>query len=147
MVEQVAARILVVDSDTASRSTLDVVLFCQGYAVCTAANGEEALGWLMQQPFDLLVIDLALPGLSGLELARCARRCQPSTQVLFLASNCDFDEILREEHLDRFEWLPKTAPPEAIAARVAQRLEPDDRMSLRSIERAREFSDRLPVAA
>ena len=146
MVEQVAARILLVDNDTASRSTLDVVLFCEGYAVSTAANGEEALAWLMQQPFDLLVIDLALPGLSGLELARCARRCQPSIEVLFLASNGGYDEILCEEQLDRFEWLPRTASPEAIVARVAQRLAPAHEFGWRSIERARGLGNRAPVA-
>ena len=85
--------------------------------------------------------------LSGLELADCARRCQPSIEVLFLASNGGYDEIVSEEQLDRFEWLPRTASPEAIVARVAQRLALAHEFGWRAIERARELHSRVPVTA
>jgi len=147
MVEQAAARILLVDNDTASRSTLDVVLFCEGYAVSTAANGEEALAWLMQQPFDLLVIDWKLAGMNGIDAAHCARRCQPSIQVLFLASTGDYDERVSEEYLDRFEWLPRTASAEAIVARVAQCLAPAHEFGWEFGWRALELHSRVPVTA
>ena len=50
MFEQEQARVLVVDDEAAIRLTLDVILRRVGYTVTTAANGEEALAWLMQSP-------------------------------------------------------------------------------------------------
>ncbi len=75
MVEHAPARILVVDDDAAIRVTLDALLHHQGYAVATAANGEEALAWLMQSSFDLLLIDPQLPGISAREVAGGCGAC------------------------------------------------------------------------
>jgi DNA-binding response OmpR family regulator len=147
MVDQVSARVLVVDNDTASRLTLDVVLFCQGYEVATAANGEEALGWLMQRPFDLLIVDLSLPGMTGLELARCARQCQPSTQVLFLASGADCDSFAGSESISRFDSLPKSASPEAIVDRMELLLSRPVVVSRQQVEHARPSAGRLRLAS
>ena len=61
-------RILVVDDEAGIRESLEVLLSLENYAVKTAANGEEGLRMLDQSNFDLVLLDLALPGQSGLEL-------------------------------------------------------------------------------
>lgn len=112
MVEHASARILVVDDDTASRMTLDVVLFCAGYDVATAANAEEALGWFMQREFDLVLIEPTLPGMSAFELARHARTCQPGARVIFYAAGDATDVLDAVGDVDYLRAL--TGPDEVV---------------------------------
>ena len=71
-----SARILVADDEAAIRFTMEILLRRHGYTVTTASNGAEALALVEQQPFELLLLDLKMPGLSGLEVAR--RACETS---------------------------------------------------------------------
>lgn len=113
MAEHASARILVVDDDAGSRMTLDVVLFCAGYDVATAANGEEALGWLMQRDFDLVLVDPRLPGMSGIELARHAKTCQPAAKLLFVIGADDTADAPPQPR--DAAYLRKTSNPEEVA--------------------------------
>ncbi len=122
MFEHEQARVLVVDDEAAIRLTLDIILRRVGYAVTTAANGEEALGWLMQSTFDLLLLDLGLPGISGLQLARRAQEHYPSAVILFLTGSSDFNTLSIGEQVGHFDYICKTASPQAVVDRVASAL-------------------------
>lgn len=91
MFEQELAHVLVVDDEATIRHTLDAILRRVGYTVTTAANGEEALAWLMQHQFDLLLLDFGLPGISGLEVADYAREHYPV--------HCGFVSHRHQRHL------------------------------------------------
>ena len=71
--EQRTARILVVDDEETIRLTLATLLQRRGYTVTVATDGAEALALIERQSFDLLLLDLIMPGQSGLEVARHAR--------------------------------------------------------------------------
>jgi DNA-binding NtrC family response regulator len=122
MFEQEQVRVLVVDDEVVIRTTLDVILRRVGYTVTTAANGEEALAWLVQRPFDLLLLDLKLPGISGLKVAQYAREQHPSAVVLFLTGSSDFDSMPIEEQVGHFDYILKTASPQEVLDRVASAL-------------------------
>jgi two-component system, NtrC family, response regulator HydG len=122
MFEQEQARILVVDDEAAICLTLDMLLRRVGYSVTTATNGEEALAWLMQRPFDLLLLDLELPGMSGLSVAHYAREYHPSAVVLFLTGSSDFGGMPIEEQVNNFAYILKTASPQEVLDRVASML-------------------------
>src|ERR1035441_7713258 len=62
------ASILVIDDEAGIRDSLEVLLTLEGYAVRMAADGEQGLRILELENFDLVLLDLALPGRSGLEL-------------------------------------------------------------------------------
>jgi CheY-like chemotaxis protein len=109
MFEQEQARVLLVDDEAAICLTLGLILQRDGYNVTTAANGEEALAWLMQSPFDLLLLDLGLPGISGLEVAQYAQEHYPSVIVLFLTGSTDTDSTPIEEQVGHFDYILKTA--------------------------------------
>src|SRR5436190_16178197 len=119
MFEQEPARILVVDDEAVIRLTLNVLLQRVGYTVTTAANGEEALGWLMQSTFDLLLLDLGLPGISGLHVAQYAQEHHPSAVVVFLTGSSDFNTVSIAEQVGHFEYILKTDSPQAVLDRVA----------------------------
>ena len=118
--EQHAARVLVVDDEAAVRFTLATVLRRQGYAVTTAADGVEALALLCQHPFELLLVDLKLPGgMSGLEIAQRARADQPDLAILILTGSAEVVEGLAEAAPNSFDWMCKTVSPQDVLNRVA----------------------------
>jgi CheY-like chemotaxis protein len=120
IMEHHAARILVVDDEAAIRFTLATVLRRQGYAVTTAANSVEAWDLLCQEPFDLLLVDLKLPGgMSGLEIAERARADQPDTAILILTGSAEAVEGLAEISPNNFDCMGKTASPQDVLDRVA----------------------------
>jgi PAS domain S-box-containing protein len=86
----VKARILVVDDDREVRWVTAEALRGMGYEVSEAGSGRAALTLLERaDPFDLVVIDLAMPGLSGAETIRLARRLRPDLNALFCTGNAE----------------------------------------------------------
>ena len=67
-------RILAVDDDPAALGALRQILTQRGYEVLTAGSGEEALGFLADQLFDLAILDVSLPGMSGYDVCRKIRK-------------------------------------------------------------------------
>ena len=114
-----SARILVADDEAAIRFTMEVLLRRHGYTVTTASNGTEALALVEQQPFELLLLDLKMPGLSGLEVARRACELQPAAALLILTGSSQIEGTLEEQDLDQFAYMLKTASPQEVLDRVA----------------------------
>jgi len=122
MFEHEPARILVVDDEAVIRFTLDTILRRVGYTVTTAADGEQALACLVQRPFDLLLLDLDLPGISGLNVAQHAQEHHPSAVVVFLTGHSDFNRLSIGEQVGHFDYILKTASPHEVVDRVASAL-------------------------
>ena len=92
------SRLLVVEDDDSIRETVGEALRVEGYEVLTCADGAEALSLLTAeplQPVDLLVLDLMLPGLGGLDLCRELRRFNNNTPILVIsARDSEMDRVL-----------------------------------------------------
>jgi len=117
---QPCARILVVDDEAVIRRTLETLLRRQGYEVWTAADSEEAFAWLRESAFDLLLIDLKLPGgVSGLEIADGAHASQPNAAVLILTGSSELEATVGASSVHHFETMLKTASPQDVLERVA----------------------------
>jgi DNA-binding response OmpR family regulator len=116
---QPCARILVVDDEAVIRRTLETLLRRQGYEVWTAADGAEAFAWLRQGVFDLLLIDLGLPDVSGLEIAQRAGASQPDAAVLILTGSSELADAVGDASVQSFETMLKTASPQDVLDRVA----------------------------
>jgi DNA-binding response OmpR family regulator len=117
--EPPAARILIVDDEAPIRMTLERLLQRRGYAVLAADSGEQALALLDQHTFDLLILDLKLPGISGLDVAQRARALQPTAAILLLTGHANLGDGPDASGVDEFEYLLKTTSPEDVLARVA----------------------------
>ncbi len=83
----VPARVLVVDDDDDVREVTEMVLAGEGHSVRATANGFEALRWLEEQPWDLLILDLQMPEIDGPTLYRevLARWPAAASHVLFVS--------------------------------------------------------------
>ena len=80
------ARVLVVEDEPAVREALVEALTQQGHVARVAADGRAALEIVEREPVDAVVTDLALPGMSGLEVARAVKHLRPGTPVLLVTA-------------------------------------------------------------
>src|SRR3712207_6125530 len=120
---QEPARVLVVDDEEPIRLTMSDLLRRRGYEVITAENGEAALALIHQRPFDLLLLDLKMPGLSGIEVAKRARERQPEAAIIILTGHGSLDSAIDSMHLQVFDYMLKTTSPREVLGRVAAALE------------------------
>ena len=89
------ARLLVVEDDETIRETVSEAMAMEGFAVTTAGDGLRAWDLLNQQPFDLVVLDLMLPGLNGLDLCRRLRSsANPPLILVVSARDSETDRVL-----------------------------------------------------
>ncbi|MSU23427.1 MAG: sigma-54-dependent Fis family transcriptional regulator [Opitutus sp.] len=84
-----SVRILIVDDDHAQRSLLETFLQTQGYLTQQAASGEAALQLLLEQKFAMMISDVRMPGMSGLETLRRVRQKHPDLPVLLVTAFAD----------------------------------------------------------
>ncbi len=117
------AQILVVDDETPIRVTMSEMLRRRGYEVVATASGEEALGLLHQRPFDLLLLDLRMPGISGIEVAQRATELHPEAAIIILTGHGSLDSAVEGIHLGIFDYMLKTSSPREVLARVTAALE------------------------
>ena len=86
-------RILAVDDDGLVRRSLEILLRESGYELTVASSGQEALGFLVQRHFDLLITDIRMPGMDGLQVIQAVRQyChemkkQPIPEIVLTAYN------------------------------------------------------------
>jgi DNA-binding NtrC family response regulator len=104
-------RILVVDDEPGMRAGLAAVLTRGGFAVETAASGEEGLARLAQGGIDLLVTDLRLPGLGGLDLVRQARQQGSQVAVIVITAHGTIEDAVAAMKLGAFDFLTKPFSP------------------------------------
>ncbi|PYJ03380.1 MAG: hypothetical protein DME25_12495 [Verrucomicrobia bacterium] len=89
-----APRILIVDDDPGQRSLLDSFLKSQGFHTVVVESGERALEILRSEPVSMMISDVRMPGLSGLETLRRARQEQAVLPVLLVTAYADIREAV-----------------------------------------------------
>ena len=105
--------VLVVDDDTTTREMISAFLKRSGYETCEAADGENALDKIADDPPDLIILDIEMPILDGYEtLARlksdCATRNIP---VIVLSAHHDLDDVKKALDLGAFDHIGKPTMP------------------------------------
>ena len=83
------ARILIIDDEPAVREILTELLASQGYSAVACADGQSGLALLQKESFDLVVTDLAMPGLSGWDVARAVKLRTPNMPVVMVTASAD----------------------------------------------------------
>ncbi len=138
------ARVLVVDDDSGVRSFLADALELGGHDVEQAADGAAGLLALRRAAFDLVLTDLKMPGVDGLELLATVRREQPEVEVILLTAHGSIDVAVRAMKQGAFDFLQKPlSGPGELRQVVARALE---RRQLRArAEVSRLGSEALPL--
>jgi len=107
-------KILVVDDDPVIGKSFDRVLTGKGYAVITAADGEEALRKLSTETYDVVFTDIRMPGMSGLEVAERVKASQPWLPVVIVTGYGTGDNEARATAAGVAGFLRKPLSPEMI---------------------------------
>ena len=109
--------ILIVDDDQLLRRSLSLQLERAGYRTSTAANAEDALALLQRQRPDLILLDVGLPGMDGLEALRRIHQNRDIFIIFVTARRREFDEVLGLE-LGADGYITKPFNPDVLLARV-----------------------------
>jgi len=122
-------RILVVDDEERILNFLSTKLKASGYEVLTAPNGVKGLEQVQAQEPDMVVLDLLMPKMDGLEMLKQLRTFSPVPVIILTAKGADTDRI-KGLQLGADDYLPKPFNPDELVARIdaiRRRLEPDER--------------------
>ena len=119
-----AIKVLVVDDERPTRLLMEKELPRTGFAVTTAESGEAALELLREQDFDVVLLDLKMPGIGGMEALRRIRESGASAEVVILTGHPDVNTAIEAMKLGAYDYLTKPfklAEVEAVVRRAAER--------------------------
>jgi two-component system response regulator MprA len=123
------AKVLIVDDEPAVRAALDRALRLDRYEVALAADGREALDHLAEERLDAIVLDVAMPGIDGLEVCRRLREAGDRTPVLMLTARDAVDDRVAGLDAGADDYLVKPFALKELKARLRallRRAEPPD---------------------
>ena len=143
-------RILIVDDDEALRESLELMLSAEGYEVVSAPDGEAALQRLEASSFDLVLCDLRMPGIDGMELLPQIARSAPGLTIIMMSAYGTGDLAIEAMRRGAYDYLAKPFQPAEVLlairkARERERLRRANALLERDMSRA--LGDRPIVAA
>jgi two-component system, OmpR family, KDP operon response regulator KdpE len=124
----VTSRVLIVDDEPALRKVLRTSLVASGFAIHEARSGEEAVDILLQRSFDLVLLDINMPGIGGVEACREIRALAPKMGILMVTVRDAENDMVRALEAGADDYVTKPVRFRELVARmraVLRRLEAD----------------------
>jgi DNA-binding response OmpR family regulator len=121
--EQPIARVLVVDDDADTCTLITDVLEEDGYMVRTCSSGEQALGIIKQERFDLILSDIRMPEITGLDLLRRIRREGSNTKVILITAYASVQTAVQALRGEAYDYLVKPFSLNELRQQVRHALE------------------------
>jgi DNA-binding NtrC family response regulator len=116
-------KVLAVDDEAVVCESIRRVLSEEGYDVSTETSSRAGLGLLQKEHFDLLLLDIKMPEMDGIELLRAARDVSPETEVLIITGYATIETAVEAIKLGAFDYLEKPVSPPALLVAAARALE------------------------
>jgi DNA-binding response OmpR family regulator len=104
---QLTKRVLVVDDEPETRALIWDILSEQGYDVYLCSNGEQALENLERKRFELILADIKMPGMNGMELLTRVRAVAPDVRVILMTAYASLDTAIQAVREQAFDYLVK----------------------------------------
>jgi len=121
MENTVPAHLLIVDDESSIRLSLTTFLEDAGYRVSAAKNGEQALTMVDDTPFDAIVLDLSMPGMSGLDVMRAIDVKRRSIPVIVCSGTGAFKDAVEALRLGAWDFLSKPIPDLTLLQHALER--------------------------
>ncbi|MDH7500501.1 MAG: response regulator, partial [candidate division NC10 bacterium] len=116
-------RILVVDDEFHLRDSIRIVLEKEGYEVASANNGEEALQQMEVHPVQVVISDIKMPGMDGIQLLQGIKSKYPGTEVIMLTGYPTIEAAVRAIKLGAYDYVTKPFRINTLTLTLAQALE------------------------
>ncbi|QCQ21522.1 response regulator [Desulfoglaeba alkanexedens] len=111
-------QVLIVDDEDRFRLTLGKLLGSRGYPVDSAGSGPEALEKIRDRAFDVILLDVKMPGMSGIEALARIKKESPLSEVIILTGHASVDAAVEIMKLGGYEYLLKPCPMDELTARI-----------------------------
>ena len=111
--------ILIVDDEKEIRNSLSGVLQDEGYDTLTASGGEDALRVVREDAVEVVLLDVALPDIDGMEMIRRVKENRPETEVIVITGYATVDSAIEAMKLGIFDYLPKPFTEDEVKSVVA----------------------------
>ena len=119
----IAANILVVDDEEVMRNACTQILTRDSHRVRVAENGEQGLAIIKKEAFDILILDLVMPGLSGMDLLRKVREDFPDLLVIVITGYATVESAVEAMKGGAYDYIPKPFTPDALRMVVRRAIE------------------------
>ena len=127
--------ILVVDDELSMREVLELMLIREGYTVTCAENGRTAIGLLEKDPYDLMLCDIKLGDVSGLDVLQASKKCNPDMVVILISAYASTETAVAAMNAGAYDYVPKPFDKDELMQTVAKALD------LKTIEHEKELLD------
>jgi DNA-binding NtrC family response regulator len=118
-----AVRVLLVDDETLFLESMSKVLRGRGYNVSTAPGGAEAIEEITSRPYDVVILDLRMPNIDGMEVLKRIRKDFPLLPVILLSGHADVSRAVEAMQHGAVDYLLKPAPILKLCERIQSSLE------------------------
>jgi DNA-binding response OmpR family regulator len=116
------SNILVVDDEPVARQSLSDILKLEGFVVSSAPNGQAAVEHVRTHPVDVMIVDLRMPGMDGLEVVQVLNQISPETEVILLTAFGSTETAIQALRLRIHDYLLKPASPAQVISSVKKAL-------------------------
>ena len=142
------AQILVVDDDQGIRDFLEILLSREGYKVKTASGGKEAVALCKKKKFDLVITDLKMPKMDGIDLLRAIKEISPETLVILITGYASGETAVEAMKEGAYDYLEKNFTVDELKMAVCDALskkgvKEEDARFIKGVEDADSFEDMI----
>jgi DNA-binding response OmpR family regulator len=116
------SNILVVDDEPVARQSMSDILRLEGFAVNSVPNGQAAIEYVRTHPVELMIVDLRMPGMDGLEVVQVVNQISPETEVILLTAFGTTESAIQALRLRVHDYLLKPASPAQVINSVKKGL-------------------------
>lgn len=116
-------KILVIDDEEILRHCLDDILSDAGFKVQTASSGEEGLQLFEEEFFEIILLDIKMPGMSGIEVLKAIKKINPETKVIIITGYASVNTAVESMKLGASDYLTKPFDMNQIKESVYQLVE------------------------
>ncbi len=133
-------KILVIDDEPRIRDGCQMVLNEEGFEVALASDGNEGVQMIQEEHYDIILVDLMMPGLSGLEVLSLVKERHPDTVVIVITGYATLEHSISAMKRGAFDFVPKPFTPDQLRAVVAKAIKYN-----RALQDISETNSRLKV--
>jgi DNA-binding NtrC family response regulator len=112
------AKVLIVDDEERFRLTLKKLLTANGLETNAVGSGQEAIEELLQSPYDVVLLDVKMPGMSGIEALAKLKKINREVEVIMLTGHASVDVAVEIMKLGGYEYLLKPCPLDELLAKI-----------------------------